>query len=135
MIPMQRVVINGRYIRNVFGSSVAVPVWKGFMTRTLEGQAVPGFAPAGQDEVLGKQVPVPRVVGRDEGAARAALSAAGFGVSVGAPAPSDLAPGLVVSQSLSGTGTIGSTVGLVLSSGPAPPAAPPAAPPPAPPAP
>jgi membrane peptidoglycan carboxypeptidase len=128
MIPMQRVVINGRYIRNVFGSSVAVPVWKGFMTRTLEGQAVPAFAPAGQDEVLGRQVPVPSVVGRDEGAARAALRAAGFAASVGAPVPSDLAPGLVVSQSPSGTATIGSTVTLVLSAGPAPPPAPPVPP-------
>ncbi|GEL46010.1 carboxypeptidase [Cellulomonas hominis] len=132
MIPMQRVVINGRYIRNVFGSSVAVPIWKGFMTRTLEGVAVPGFAAAGSDEVFGKQVPVPRVVGRDEASARAALTAAGFRVTVGPSVPSDLAPGLVAEQSRSGTATAGSTVALSLSSGPAPPPADPAAPAPPP---
>jgi hypothetical protein len=128
MLPMQRVVINGRYIRNVFGSSVAVPIWKGFMTRTLEGQAVPGFAAAGQDEVLGRQLPVPRVVGRDEGGARGALVAAGFRVQVAPPEPGDAPPGTVVRQSPSGSAVAGSTVTIVPSAGP--PAAPPAAPPP-----
>jgi membrane peptidoglycan carboxypeptidase len=135
MLPMQRVVINGRYIRNVFGSSVAVPVWKGFMTRTLEGQAVPGFAAAGQDEVLGKQVPVPWVVGRDEGGARSALQSAGFRVQVAPPEAGDAPPGTIVRQSPSGSTVAGSTVTIVPSAGPPaapPPAAPPAAPPPPP---
>lgn len=129
MIPMQGVVINGRYIRNVFGSSVAVPIWMAFMTRTLEGVPVPGFAPAGQDEVLGRQVPVPWVVGRDEGAARAALRAAGFRTALGDPVAADLAPGLIAQQSASGTAPYGSLVTVTPSSGPA---APPEAPPPPP---
>ncbi|MEN1975052.1 transglycosylase domain-containing protein [Cellulomonas sp. P4] len=125
-VPMQDVVINGRYIRNVYGSSVAVPIWMGFMTRTLEGVAVPGFAPAGQDEVLGRQVPVPWVVGQDEAGAREALTAAGFGVVTGPPVPSDVPAGRVAQQSRSGTATAGSTVTLSLSAGPA--AGPPATP-------
>ena len=131
MVPMQRITINGRYIRNVFGSSVAVPVWKGFMTRTLEGQTVPGFAPAGPDEVLGRQVPVPRVVGLDVDAARRALAAAGFRVVVRAPQPSAEPAGAVAEQSPSGTTVAGSVVSLTPSAGPPPAAPPPAAPPPA----
>ena len=132
MIPMQRIVINGQYIRNTYGSTVAVPIWKSFMTRTLEGQAVPGFAPAGPDEVLGRQLPVPWVVGRDAGAAQQALRAAGFRVSVAPAEPGEAAAGTVLRQGLTGTATAGSTVTLVPSAGPAP-APPPAAPPPAPP--
>ncbi len=123
-VPMQDVVINGRYIRNVYGSSVAVPIWMGFMTRTLEGVPVPGFAPAGQDEVVGRQVPVPWVVGRDEAGARAALTAAGFRVVTGPPVPSDVEPGRIAAQSPSGSVTAGSAVTLSPSAGPA--AAPPA---------
>jgi membrane peptidoglycan carboxypeptidase len=130
-IPMQRVVINGRYIRNVFGSSVAVPIWMGFMTRTLEGAALPGFTPAGADEVLGRQVAVPSVVGRDEASGRAALRTAGFRTALGAPVPSDLAPGLIAQQSVSGTAPYGSVVTVSPSIGPASP--PPGPPPPGPP--
>lgn len=79
MVPMQRIVINGRYIRNVFGSSVAVPIWKGFMTRTMEGVAVPGFAAAGSQQVFGRAAPVPSAVGTDRTSARAAHPGAGTG--------------------------------------------------------
>jgi membrane peptidoglycan carboxypeptidase len=134
MIPMQDVVINGRFIRNVFGSSVAVPIWKGFMTRTLEGVAVPAFAPPGNDEVFGKQVPVPSVVGLDVAAATAALDGAGFTVRVGPPVPSAVPAGSVATQTPSGVATQGSLVTIAPSSGPpADPAAvapvPPAGPP------
>jgi membrane peptidoglycan carboxypeptidase len=118
MAPMQRVTINGRYIRNVYGSSVAVPIWKAFMTRTLEGVAVPAFAAAGDDEVLGREVAVPAVVGLDEAAARRALEGAGFTVQVGAPVANALAAGLVAAQSPTGTARQGTTVTLVLSTGP-----------------
>ncbi|RMI03675.1 transglycosylase domain-containing protein, partial [Cellulomonas triticagri] len=121
MRPMQSITINGRSIRNVFGSSVAVPVWKGFMTRTLEGVAVPGFAPAGPDEVLGRQVGVPQVVGLDEAAARAALRAAGFRTALGSPVPSAVPPGMIAEQSPSGSAPRGSTIVLRPSGGPAPP--------------
>ncbi|WP_147794549.1 penicillin-binding protein [Cellulomonas sp. Y8] len=134
MLPMQRITINGRYIRNVFGSSVAVPIWKSFMIPALDGQAVPGFAPPGQDEVLGKQLPVPRVVGRDVAGAQSALLRAGFRVSVAAAVPDPAPAGTVLRQSPSGTATAGATVTIVPSAGPAP-APPPAAAPAAPPAP
>ncbi len=130
-IPMQDVVINGQYIRNVFGSSVAVPIWMTFMTRTLEGVPVPGFAPAGQEEVLGRQVAVPSVVGREVEPGRAALRAAGFRTILGDPVPSDLAPGLIAQQSVSGTAPFGSAVTVSPSSGPVAP--PPGPPPPGPP--
>jgi membrane peptidoglycan carboxypeptidase len=128
MAPMQDVVINGRFIRNVYGSSVAVPIWKGFMTRTLEGVAVPAFAVPGNDEVFGKQVPVPSVVGLDVTAATAALDQAGFTVRVGPAVPSAVAAGLVATQTPSGVATQGSLVTIAPSSGPDPAAATPAPP-------
>ncbi|HEY0216061.1 MAG TPA: transglycosylase domain-containing protein [Cellulomonas sp.] len=119
MAPMQRIVINGRYIRNVFGSSVAVPTWKAFMTRTLEGVAVPAFAAPGSDEVFGKQVPLPLVVGQDEAGARAVLTGAGFSVVVGPAVPSSTVPaGRVATQTPSGAAAQGSAVTIALSAGP-----------------
>jgi membrane peptidoglycan carboxypeptidase len=125
MVPMQRITINGRYIRNVFGSSVAVPVWTGFMNRTLAGVPVPGFAAAGPDEVLGQRAAVPPVVGLDEEAARAAVREAGFRPVVGRPRPSDVAPGLIAAQAPGGALPRGSVVTLTPSAGPAPPSPPP----------
>jgi beta-lactam-binding protein with PASTA domain len=107
---------------------VAVPIWKGFMTRTLEGVAVPAFAVPGNDEVFGKQVPVPSVVGLDVTAATAALDQAGFTVRVGPAVPSAVAAGLVATQTPSGVATQGSLVTIAPSSGPDPAAATPAPP-------
>ncbi|MFB9955946.1 penicillin-binding protein [Cellulomonas denverensis] len=125
MVPMQRITINGSYYRNVFGSSVAVPTWKRFMERTLEGVGVPPFGAPNPDQVVGKQVGVPSVVGQNQTAAISTLAEAGFPARVVGSTPHESAAGTVVQQSPSGSAPPGTTIGLVLSTGS------PAAPPPA----
>lgn len=119
-IPVQGKTINGKYRKYLFGADVAGPTWKRFMTQAMDGVTVPDFAAAGNDEVYGKAVAIPSVVGSDEATARATLTAAGFTVTVGDPSASSLGAGLVVSQSPSGTAPRGSAVTLSLSTGQAP---------------
>lgn len=125
MIPVKRVTIAGKYIPRAFGSSIAAPTWKRFMTTALsDGAPNPDFVAPGDKEVFGEKVGVPSVVGLSEKDARARLAAAGFKASV-APAqvPSTLPAGTVAQQSPSGTAPRGSFVSLTLSNG-QPPAGP-----------
>lgn len=48
---MQNIMINGRYHRNVYGSTVAAPMWKQFMTYALEGEPVERFNPIAQAQL------------------------------------------------------------------------------------
>ncbi|MDO4805930.1 MAG: Stk1 family PASTA domain-containing Ser/Thr kinase [Coriobacteriales bacterium] len=86
-------------------------------------QSVTGTANKGSEIVLTvssgtSKASVPYVVGQTEGEATAALSNAGFVVS-STTTPSDaIAEGYVVSQSVSGTATRGTTVSIQVSSGP-----------------
>lgn len=123
MTPMQRITVNGQYIRNMYGETIAGKTWKRFMDQALDdGQPNPGFTDPSNDKVFGKQVPVPSVIGQDEATATSTLRGAGFAVSVGGSVNSDLSAGAVVSQDPSGFGHPGSTVTLTLSNGtPAPP--------------
>ncbi|MBO3083144.1 transglycosylase domain-containing protein [Cellulomonas fengjieae] len=128
MIPVKDVWIGGKFVRRAFGSSVAAPTWKRFMTTALsDGGANPDFAAPAEKEVFGEKVAVPSVVGLSEGDARNRLGGAGFRTSV-APEQvgSSLPAGTVAAQSPSGTAVKGSWVTLTLSNGQ------PAAPPPAP---
>ena len=73
------------------------------------------------------QVPVPEVVGTPESAARNQLEQAGFSVTVEQASDPDVPSGQVISQSVSGEAPPGSTVTIVVSTGPAePPVEPPA---------
>lgn len=63
-------------------------------------------------------VSVPNVVGHDESSAEAALKNAGFAVSVTTEASGSVAKGKVISQSAT-SATAGSTITIVVSSGPA----------------
>ena len=121
MIPVQRVEINGRYYRNVYGSSIAAPTWKRFMVRAHEGLPVVGFAEPQAAQVNGVPVRIPNVLGRSEDSARARLREAGFNVRVSdSPEPSDYPAGTVARVEPSGTATRGAVVTIYLSSGPAP---------------
>ncbi|WP_019146929.1 transglycosylase domain-containing protein [Timonella senegalensis] len=50
-VKMQNIMINGRYHRNVYGSTVAAPMWKQFMTYALEGEPVERFNPIAQAQL------------------------------------------------------------------------------------
>jgi membrane peptidoglycan carboxypeptidase len=54
MIPVQRVTINGKYYRNVYGFSIAGMTWKRFMVQASEGMPVEQFAPARPEEINGR---------------------------------------------------------------------------------
>ncbi len=119
--PVQGLPVNGQWVNYMYGSTVAAPTWKRFMTQAMAGRDVPAFTAPGNDEVLGKQIPVPSVVGQPEATARATLEAAGFTATTDpTPVQSDISAGSVVSQAPSGTATAGSAITLVLSSGPPP---------------
>jgi membrane peptidoglycan carboxypeptidase len=121
MTPLQKIIINGKYHPRVFGATIAGVTWKKFMDEALlDGQPNPGFADPSSEDVFGKPIPVPSVVGQDEATARTTLEAAGFTVTIGTPVDSTTAAGLVVSQDPSGTAVAGSAITLVLSTGVAP---------------
>ncbi|HEY0217456.1 MAG TPA: penicillin-binding protein [Cellulomonas sp.] len=125
MTPVQRIVINGKYYPRVFGATIAGVTWKKFMDQALDdGQPNPGFADPSTEDVLGKQIAVPSVVGLDQASATTALTAAGFTVTIGTPVDAATAAGTVVSQDPSGTTYVGSTITLVLSTGVPPTTAP-----------
>jgi len=121
-IPVQRMTVNGKYVRNAFGATIAAPTWQRFMRQAHEGLPEVSFPSVGSTEVEGQRVAVPRVSGRTERDARAALRNAGFTVRTASnPVPSDVAEGSVVSTSpAAGVRTArGGVVTLTLSSGPA----------------
>ncbi|GEM00411.1 transglycosylase domain-containing protein [Cellulomonas terrae] len=122
--PVQDLRINGKWVPNAYGATIAAPTWSRFMTQALAGAANPDFPAAGDKEVFGEKVGVPYVVGLAEGDARKRLTDAGFRVSVAAEQVASASPaGTVASQSPSGTATRGSTITLTLSNG-QPPAGP-----------
>lgn len=114
--------INGNtYWSGPYGSSIAAPTWVRFMNDALEGGDNPDFEEADSDQIYGKEISVPYVVGLSESDARSRLYAAGFKVSVSSErVESDVAAGLVAQQSPSGSAVRGSVILLKLSSGPAP---------------
>lgn len=130
--PMQRVRIAGKFQSRVFGSTIAAPTWKRFMSQALAGAPVVGFAAPGTIELDGLKVGVPSVIGKTEADARAILRRAGFLVSTSPSQVSSTAPaGTVASTSPAAGARVpkGTMVTLVLSNGQPPaPAAPVAAP-------
>ncbi|MGV8967425.1 MAG: penicillin-binding protein [Cellulomonas sp.] len=133
-IPVRRMTINGRYFSNVYGSSIAGPTWKRFMSQASQGMPVVDFPAAGSDQLYGVKVRVPSVVGKSESTARSILKSSGFNVTTApAPVPSTEVAGTVASTSPApwSSATKGSVITLTLSSGPAPDLTPPPAPDPA----
>ncbi|MEZ0447004.1 penicillin-binding protein [Cellulomonas sp. ICMP 17802] len=116
--PVQRLTINGKYVKFTFGSTIAAPTWKRFSVQALSGAANPDFAAPDNKLVFGEKIPVPSVVGKSEGDARAVLKGAGFNVAIDpTQVPSGYPAGTVVSQSPSGSATRGTAVVLTLSNG------------------
>ena len=131
VIPVQNMTINGQFVKNAYGSTIALPTWKRFMLRAHEGLPVVGFPTPGRNQVEGVRVTVPNVGGRSEGDARAILQDAGFTVrTADVPEFSGYAAGTIArtDPSAGASVTRGAVITLIPSLGPAP------APPPPPPA-
>lgn len=124
LIPMQNVWINGVPRSRVYGSTIAAPTWKRFMTAAHEGRKVQDFPPVSSRMLTGPQATVPSVVGMTESEARSALSRAGFNVSrTVETAYSDSVPeGRVSSQSVGAGARVakGTIITLTVSEGPEP---------------
>jgi membrane peptidoglycan carboxypeptidase len=114
--------INGTtYWNGPYGASIAAPTWARFMNDALAGGKNPDFTDPERDQVYGKEISVPYVVGLSEDDARSRLYEAGFQVSVSSErVESDVPEGLVAQQNPSGNAVRGSVITLTLSSGPAP---------------
>ena len=106
------------FVPYMYGSSVAAPTWKRTMDAIMKGKDDPGFEQPGNDEVYGKPVYVPDVVGRAQGEAESILRNAGFQVSVDdKPVHSDKPAGTVAAQSPSGSAPQHSVITLTISDG------------------
>jgi membrane peptidoglycan carboxypeptidase len=133
-IPMQRVTINGRYHRYVYGGAIPAPIWQQYMTAAHAGMPVVGFPEPESRLLYGDRRAVPYVVGQSLASARAELEAAGFTVSVGSAEYARRPAGTVARTSppAGSLRTVGSVVVVYPSAGRAP--APPPQPAPEPPA-
>jgi membrane peptidoglycan carboxypeptidase len=122
MTPVQNITINGRPYRNVYGSSIAGPTWKRFMERAHAGREVAGFAAPPQSFLTAPRVSLPQVGGRSVDEAIRVLEEAGLRARVGESRESGHAAGLVAwTDPAAGTQlTVGSSVTLIISTGPPP---------------
>lgn len=112
------------YPRQIYGATVAAPIWSAFMKAAMAGMPVENFGTANSKVLNGDRVSVPDVTGQSLDAARQTLEGAGFSVTVGGARPSSVPAGSVAEQSpgAGSTARSGSTVTIYPSTGtPAPP--------------
>ena len=114
------------YRGEVYGATIAAPIWRRIMDRASAGMPFRDFAEPGSQVQSGDLVSIPRVYGMPVGAAQAALSAAGFNPVVGVAVSSSITAGLVVGTQPKSRAPSGSTVVMFTSTGAVPPPPPPA---------
>jgi membrane peptidoglycan carboxypeptidase len=117
--------IGGRVVSGdqVWGGTLAGPMWLAAMRGALEGHESPDFVEPDPDLIRGVPVTVPSVIGMGESRAKAVLREAGFAMSVGGWVDSAQPRGTVARQTPAG-GTqagSGSTIIVYLSDGTPPP--------------
>ena len=123
MIPVQRMWVNGQFVRNAYGSTIAAPTWSRFMSQAHDGLPVAQFAAPGTAQIEGVKVSVPNVAGRSEADARARLRALGFNVRTDPTPVFSGSPAGTVAGTNPGSGsalTKGSVVTILMSQGPDP---------------
>ena len=104
-------------LSQITGGSFPAAIWTAYMIPAMEGMEVVPFperADVGEPNV----VDVPSVVGLSEADARTALEEAGLAVAVQQAPSSNVAEGLVASQSVTGEVQSGTTVTITVSTGP-----------------
>ena len=138
--PMRGVTVNGHYIGEVFGATLAGKIWQQAMAGAVKTMPVESFVSPPDSVLHGQPVVVPDVSGMDPATAKAALQKLGFVVATDMPqVPSTQPAGKVDSTSpVAGTaGHVGDSVTILVSNGTPPPptGSPPVSSPPASPAP
>ncbi len=109
---MTNLTIGGTFVPKMHGAAVAAPIWKGIMSRSLQGKPVVKFKEPSDKLLNGERVAVPDVTGMNVDAATATLESAGFKVTVGGSMASSVGAGLVAGSSPYGTAAKGSVVTL-----------------------
>jgi membrane peptidoglycan carboxypeptidase len=120
---------NKFYSGQVFGATIAAPIWKQIMDRASSGMPFRDFAEPSDKVLQGDMVSIPSVTGLALGDAMAALASAGFSPVVGNAVASSIPVGLVVGTQPSYRALRGSSVTVFTSTGVPPPPPPPTAPP------
>jgi Membrane carboxypeptidase/penicillin-binding protein len=105
------------YSGQVFGATIAAPIWKQIMDRASTGMPFRDFAEPGGTVQFGDIVSIPRVYGLAVADAMAALTGAGFQPVVGVAVGSPIQAGLVVGTQPASRAPRGSTVTLYTSTG------------------
>ena len=109
------------YDNQIFGATIAAPIWKNIMDRASAGMPFRDFAEPGDTVVNGDMVSVPNVAGMSLGDAMGALSSAGFEPVVGNAVNSGIPVGLAVFTQPAYRALRGSSIVVYTSSGAPPP--------------
>ena len=111
--------IGGHQYGNIFGATIAAPIWAEIMRTAIKGTDTSGWDNPPSSMLAGQGVSVPDVRGHSIGEATSILTAAGFQVQIGGPVDSPYPLGSVGSTSPSGgdTTTPGDTVTIYPSTG------------------
>ncbi len=108
------------YYGQVFGATIAAPIWKQIMDGASAGMSFRDFADPSDKVLHGDLVSIPSVTGLSLGDAMAAVASAGFQPVVGNAVDSSIGVGLVVGTQPSYRAIRGSTVVVHTSTGVAP---------------
>lgn len=110
-------VIGGRSYGQIFGATLAAPLWRQIMSFASQGMPFEQFPQPSSQIANGNLVALPSVIGMSYDQAKATLEAAGFSAYNAGNVDSPLPKGAVVSTSPSGSAVAGQPIGLFLSSG------------------
>ena len=113
------------YRNEVFGATIAAPIWKQIMDSASAGMPFRDFAGPSDMVLHGNLVSIPSVTGLSLGEAMAALSSAGFTPVVGNAVASSIPVGLVVGTQPAFRALRGTAVTIFTSTGAAAPPPPP----------
>jgi membrane peptidoglycan carboxypeptidase len=112
--------IGGQYYRNVFGATLAGPIWKKIMTAASEGMEVKQFDRPGDQYLTSPKKSVPDVTGKSPDEAKSILEAEGFTTTIrGAQEQSDAPQGSVArtAPAAGASVPVGSQIRIIISSG------------------
>jgi membrane peptidoglycan carboxypeptidase len=116
--------IGGRYYTDVFGATIAGPIWRDTLEAALKGVPVEQLPPPDAEFVHGILEPVPDVTGLEPDAAGKMLENAGFTVQVAVKPIDSLFPKGTVAKTVPSSSTgapPGATITMYLSNGHPPP--------------
>src|SRR5699024_1021517 len=99
---MDGITLGGHYYRQVFGATIAAPIWKQIMDETSKGTPKKEFTEPPKKIVKGDVREVPDVTGMGPTQAEKKLEEAGFKVKQGGQVDSGVSPGAVAYTSPQG---------------------------------